>query len=108
MSPVKSLAGRFWVLGILLSAGSFASSDVYAQTWWWDSVRDGIPDPSIATSLPRHGDPAGLRKWAADHGVVYGLEYTNDVLANVRGGLRTGAIDQGKLHGILTVDLGKL
>ena len=40
--------------------------------------------------------------------MVYGLEYTNDLLSNVRGGLRTGTIDQGKLHGILTVDFGKL
>ena len=40
--------------------------------------------------------------------MVFGLEYTNDVLSNVRGGTRTGTIDQGKLHGILTIDLGKL
>ena len=40
--------------------------------------------------------------------MVYGLEYTNDILSNVRGGTRTGTIDQGKLHGILTVDFGKL
>ena len=40
--------------------------------------------------------------------MVYGLEYTNDLLSNVRGGLRTGTIDQGKLQGILTVDFGKL
>ena len=52
--------------------------------------------------------PRGIRKWLAERGVVYGLEYTNDVLSNVRGGLRTGTIDQGKLHGILTVDLDKL
>jgi porin len=36
------------------------------------------------------------------------LEYTNDLLSNVRGGLRTGTIDQGQLHGILTAYLGKL
>ena len=52
--------------------------------------------------------PAGYRKWLGQRGVVYGLEYTNDVLSNVHGGLRTGTIDQGKLHGILTVDFGKL
>ena len=40
--------------------------------------------------------------------MVYGLEYTNDVLSNVRGGTKTGTIDQGKLQGILTVDFGKL
>ena len=75
---------------------------------WWDSSRDGIPDVSIATSLPHNGDPTGARKRLSERGVVYGLEYTNDLLSNVRGGLRTGTIDQGKLHGILTVDFGKL
>ncbi len=74
---------------------------------WWDVARDGIPVPSIATSLPQNADPGGYRKWLGDRGVVYGLEYTNDLLSNVRGGLRTGTIDQGKLHGILTVDLEK-
>ena len=52
---------------------------------WWDSSRDGIPDISIATSLPHSGDPGGYRKWLSQRGVVYGLEYTNDVLSNVRG-----------------------
>ena len=72
-------------------------------------IQDGfLPVPSIATSLPYNGDPAGYRKWLGERGVVYGLEYTNDVLSNVRGGTKTGTIDQGKLHGILTVDFGKL
>jgi porin len=71
-------------------------------------VRNGVPEPSLATSLPPNDDVSRSRKWLADHGVVYGLEYTADVLANVRGGLRTGTIYQGKLHGILTIDLDKL
>jgi porin len=84
---------------------------------WWDSIEIGqppeiqhgfLPEPSIATSLPHNGDPTGFRKWLGQRGVVYGLEYTNDMLSNVRGGLRRGTIDQGKLHGILTVDLDKL
>ena len=36
------------------------------------------------------------------------VEYTNDILSNVHGGTKTGTIDQGKLHGILTIDLDKL
>ena len=52
--------------------------------------------------------PAATANGWGEHGVVYGLEYTNDFLANVHGGLRTGAIDQGKLQGILTVDFEKL
>lgn len=75
---------------------------------WWTSTQNGIPEPSIATSLPKNGDPTGARKRLSERGVVYGLEYTNDVLSNLHGGLRTGTIDQGKLQGILTVDFGKL
>ena len=69
--------------------------------------QSGITLPSIATSLPANGDPAGIRKWLAGHGVAYQLIYTNDVLSNVRGGLRRGTIDQGKLEAILGADLEK-
>ena len=69
---------------------------------------NGITNPSIATSLPDHGDPTGTRKWLSDQGITYTLIYTNDVLGNLAGGNRRGAIDQGKLEGILTVDLQKL
>ena len=93
----------FGVAGAVLIRAPVAS----AQAWWTEE-KDGIPVPSIARSLSQNGDPAGTRKWLADRGVVYGLEYTNDVLSNVRGGNRTGTIDQGKLHGILTVDFEKL
>ncbi len=83
------------------------SSPSAAQEWW-DETRSGIPVPSVATSLPRNGDPFGARRWLGDRGVIFGLEYTGDLLSNVRGGLRTGTIYQGKLQGIVTVDFGKL
>ena len=85
----------------------FGAVQASAQAWW-DDVENGRPVPSIASSLPHNGDPGGLRKRLAERGIVYGLEYTNDVLSNVRGGTRTGTIDHGKLHGILTADLQKL
>jgi porin len=94
-------------IGTFCFAILFSVSDAQAQAWW-TSDNHGLPVPSIGASLPRDGDPAGLRRWLADRGVVYGLEYTNDVLSNLHGGRRTGTIDQGKLHGILTVDFGKL
>jgi porin len=100
----KLIAGKIGIFGLATLLGVSAAS---AQAWWTSS-KDGIPEPSIATSLPHNGDPAGVRKWLGDRGLVYGLEYTNDVLSNLRGGSRTGTIDQGKLHGILTVDFGKL
>jgi porin len=102
---------------VAISVGILSGGGAARAQAWWDSIELGakpeiqhgfLPEPSIATSLPYNGDPAGYRKWLGSRGVVYGLEYTNDVLSNVRGGTRTGTIDQGKLHGILTVDLDKL
>ncbi len=74
-----------------------------------DSTSDaGIANPSIATSLPHNGDPAGVRKRLSEWGITYGLIYTNDVLSNLSGGSKRGTIDQGKVEGQLTVDLEKL
>lgn len=69
---------------------------------------NGITSPSIATSLPHHGDPSGTRKELAGYGITVVFNYTNDVLANVDGGKKRGTIDQGLLEGRLTVDLEKL
>jgi porin len=107
MRGAKYLAGLVSLAWLVPVAVTLGVSEAAAQAWW-DSVKDGIPEPSIATNLPHNGDPNGVRKQLADRGVVFGLEYTNDVLSNVRGGLKTGTIDQGKLQGILTVDMDKL
>jgi porin len=68
----------------------------------------GVPEPSVALSLPHYGDPAGVRKKLADRGFSYYLIYTNDVLSNLSGGTRRGTIDQGKLEAQFTFDLEKL
>src|SRR5262245_11915006 len=112
---VGGLTPRAWHIAHILAAARgagivplLADATPAAAQAWWDDSRNGIPDPSIATSLPQNGDANGFRKRLADRGVVYGLEYTSDVLSNLQGGFRTGTIYQGKLHGILTVDLEKL
>ena len=83
----------------------FGAGQAWAQS---EAERIGITVPSIATSLPHYGDPYGTRKWLNDRGVTYNLIYTNDVLGNMSGGIRTGTIDQGKLEAQLLVDLEKL
>src|SRR5947209_20599812 len=98
---------------ICLAATCAGLSGAAAQAWWVGTdgkpeVKDGIPVPSIASSLPSNGDPGGSRKWLGEHGILYGLEYTNDVLSNISRGLRTVTIDQGKLEGIVTTDSGNL
>jgi porin len=82
------------------------SSSAFAQEDKQNS--NGIPTPSIATSLPNNGDPGDVRKWLAQKGITYQFIYTNDVLGNVSGGLRRGFVDQGKLEIDLQVDLEKL
>jgi len=78
---------------------------------WADDAVDrmiGIPSASIATSLPYQADPGGMRKWLSEHGLNYGLVYTGEVLANVSGGIRRGAIYEDKVQTYVTVDLDKL
>ena len=114
MGRIADRLGRICVQICVCALLLLLASEASAQSWWNSiqygppEVEDGRPVPSIASSLPYKGDPAGYRKWLGDRGVVFGLEYTNDVLSNVRGGIRTGTIDQGKLQGIVTVDFGKL
>src|SRR5262249_2509138 len=95
---LRFLLLAFLVIGLLAPEVAFGQAIV---------VQDGIPLPSIATSLPHNGDPAGLRKWLGDHGLVYNLIYTNDPLSNVAGGLKRGTINQGKLETTIAVDMGK-
>jgi porin len=69
---------------------------------------NGIPPGSIATSLPGNGDPGGVRKWLAERGVNYGFIYNGEILGNVSGGVRRGAIFEGKLEAYVNADLEKL
>ena len=101
-SPIASLCAV-----IIIETLAFASNAA-AQPWWTAATPEGLPERSVASNLPDHGDPAGIRKWLSDCGVIYGIEYTSDVLANVHGGLRTGEIFQGKVQPIVTIDFEKL
>ncbi len=79
--------------------------------WHYTAIADtenGLPSPSIATSLPSDGDPFGTRKRLSERGISYSLIYTGEVLGNVSGGVRRGGIYEGKLEGLLNADLEKL
>jgi porin len=58
--------------------------------------------PSVLGELSR------TQKWLADLGINLNAAYSNSVLANLKGGLRRGTIDQGKLETVLAIDLEKL
>ncbi len=90
----------------LLASGLFAANSALADDG--DKKPDGIPLPSIATSLPANGDSTGTRKWLAQRGVNYGFNYTGEALGNVSGGVRRGALYEGKLEGYVDADLEKI
>ena len=88
------------LLGCVLSAGAALADD---EKW-----KDGVPPSSIAASLPQNGDPGGMRKWLSERGLTYSLVLTSEVLGDVAGGVRTGAVFQGKLETIVKADLEKM
>jgi len=73
------------------------------------SKGDGVPDPSIATSLPpRLADPGGHRAALAKRGVTYGLNYIGEVIGVPSGGVKRGSQYDGRLEAYTDVDLEKL
>jgi len=68
----------------------------------------GQGPPSVASSLGPLGDPGGARAALAEKGVTYSLTYIGEGLGNASGGLRRGAIYEGRLDPQLDVDLEKL
>ena len=94
----------------------------FAQSSWADQLHHpharlpdgmggpppGLPDPSIATSLPSYGDRLDARSAFARQGVSYGIDYTGDVLGNVTGGTKQSAHYAGLLEGYLDGDFEKL
>ena len=83
---------QFFCAVLLLIAG-FKADPLRAE----DTSSIAITEPSIATSLQQYGDPFGYRKWRTTR--AFGtIDYTNDVLGNLSGGLKRGAIDQGKFE----------
>ena len=105
---LNGVMGKNWsalvgsaILAVSLGAASSALADEEKVS------KEGIPNPSIATSLPDKGDPDGVRAALAAKGVTYGINYIGEIWANT-GGFKQGATYDGRLEGILDADLEKL
>ncbi|MGE0701736.1 MAG: carbohydrate porin, partial [Hyphomicrobiaceae bacterium] len=69
----------------------------------------GVPDPSIATSLPPEiADPGGVRARLYARGITYGANYIGEVLGVVSGGRERGTTYDGRLELYTKWDLEKL
>lgn len=106
-------AATVWALALqclILSAELAKSAEAGKEISRTDvkSSPTGIPEPSIATSLPQNGDPDGLRAALAGRGITYGVNYGGELFGIVSGGIRRGSQYTGLLEGLLNVDLDKL
>jgi porin len=73
------------------------------------TILDGVPEPSIATSLPPSlADPANMRSSLASAGITYGFNYTSDVLGNVSGGIERRTHFAGLLEVYADIEFEKL
>ncbi len=96
--------GLGWgILGV--SAVALAAPDSRAQSIAPQNV---APASTIASSLPKNGDPFGSRAWLADRGITYGFLHTTEALSNVSGGIKRGTVFDGKLETLIGIDFGKL
>ena len=69
----------------------------------------GVPDPSIATSLPRAlADPGGIRSGLAAHGIEIGVNYIGEVLGNPTGGFKQGTFYDGRLELAISANMEKM
>ena len=86
-------------------AGAFFANcpaDIGASAW------AQAPSDNLWTRPALSGDWGGLRSTLERNGVTFTFNYTNDFLANVRGGIGRGAIGLGAFQPALDLDLGKL
>jgi porin len=94
---------------VALAAITVASATVaFAQSNDEDGRIPGIPEPSIASSLPRElGDPGGVRSALGQRGIKFGVNYIGEVLGNPTGGVKQGTFYDGRLELALEADLEK-
>ena len=99
-----TIAGRRWACTFAAAALSFGldcGSPARGQYH-----RSEPPPAAPPTTLT--GDWGGLRSYLDRNGVTVTLNYTNDFLANVRGGIGPGAVAIGIFQPQLDLDLQKL
>ena len=107
VSQMASLRGRrrLWALacGAVALAGA---SNVLATKAWSQGIHSDNPAPAGQTYLT--GDWGGLRSYLERNGVTLTFTDTTDFLANVSGGIKTGAVGLGAVQPQLDLDLQKL
>jgi porin len=95
-----------WAGMLTVAALAAAGSIAHSACAWAQAQRSDEPKEPAQTTLS--GDWNGLRPYLERKGVVFTLNYTNDFLSNVRGGIGPGSVAIGVFQPQLDLDLQKL
>jgi len=102
-----AIAGRRWAWTFAVAALYFGLAADCGSPAWAQGHRSE-PPPASPPTTTLTGDWGGLRSYLDSIGVTITLNYTNDFLANVRGGIGPGAVAIGVFQPQLDLDLQKL
>ena len=98
----RRLAWTFAFAALYLGLAARCGSPAWAQ------AHRSEPAPASPPTTTLTGDWGGLRSYLDNNGVTFTFNYTNDFLANVRGGIGPGAVAIGVFQPQLDLDLQKL
>ena len=91
-----------WTIAVAAAFFANCPADIGASAW-----AQALSD-NLWTRPALSGDWGGLRSTLERNGVTFTLNYTNDFLANVHGGIGRGAIGLGAFQPALDLDVAKL
>src|SRR5246500_4043073 len=102
---MPTIGQRRWALaaGVLCWLGPF--NELGTKAWAQAQRSD---NPATPGQLYLTGDWGGTRSYLERLGVTFTFSYTNDLLANVSGGIKTGAVAIGIFQPQVDLDLQKL
>src|SRR5229473_5816303 len=104
---MRVIVGRRWAWTFAFAAFSLiGSANDFGTPAWAQVQRSGEPTEVSQPALT--GDWGGLRPYLDRNGITFTLNYTNDFLANVRGGIGRGAVGLGVFQPQMDLDLNKL
>jgi porin len=104
---MRAIVGRRWAWTVAFAALWLTgpAGDLATPAWAQAQRSDEPKEPAQSTLT---GDWGGLRPYLESKGLTFTLSYTNDFLANVRGGIGPGAIGLGVFQPQLDGDMSKL
>jgi porin len=104
---MRAIVGRrwAWTVAVVALALTGPTGDLSTSAWAQAQRSDEPKEPAQSTLT---GDWGGVRPYLESKGLTFTLSYTNDFLANVRGGIGPGAIGLGVFQPQLDGDMSKL